>query len=135
MGLAITLASCTNNVDKKDINLLNGYWEIEKATMPDGTKKEFKINETVDFFKIEKDSGIRQKVTPQFDGKYLVSSGPEKVTVKDSIGKVFLEYKTVYRKWTEELTELSSETITLKNAAGMMYQYKKYEGFSIKQHG
>ena len=44
------LVSCKQSITEADLQNLNGYWEIEKVMLPDGEKKEYKINETVDFF-------------------------------------------------------------------------------------
>ena len=48
-----SMLSCKQKIKEADISNLNGYWEIEKVDLPDGDKKEYKVNETIDFFKIE----------------------------------------------------------------------------------
>ena len=39
------LVSCKQSIAEADLQNLNGYWEIEKVMLPDGEKKEYKINE------------------------------------------------------------------------------------------
>ena len=58
-----TVLSCKQKISDADILNLNGYWEIEKVILPDGEKKEYKINETIDFFKVENKKG---KITLTF---------------------------------------------------------------------
>ena len=70
--------SCKQAISEKDIAKINGYWEIENVVLADGTKKDYKINETIDFFEIKDNNGFRQKVMPQLDGTYLTNDIKEK---------------------------------------------------------
>lgn len=126
------LMSCREKVKPEDVAKINGYWEIEKVNLPDGNEKNYKINETIDYFEVKNDSGFRKKVTPQFDGKYLVNDEYEKVKVVMEGEKVVLEYTTEYSKWKEEVLEISDEKLVLKNAAEMEYEYKRPTPFSVK---
>ena len=73
----VSVLSCQQKIKETDISNLNGYWEIEKVELPDGDKKEYKVNETIDFFKIEANKGFRKKVMPQLDGSYLTNDVQE----------------------------------------------------------
>lgn len=126
------LMSCQEKVKSEDVAKINGYWEIEKVNLPDGNEKNYKINETIDYFEVKNDSGFRKKVTPQFDGKYLVNDEYEKIKVVMEGEKVVLEYTTEYSKWKEEVVEVSDEKLVLKNAAEMEYEYKRPTPFSVK---
>ena len=54
---------------------INGYWEIENVYKNGELLKEFKINQRIDFFKINNDlSGYRKKLKPNFDGTYTSSN-------------------------------------------------------------
>ncbi len=128
----VGLMSCQEKVKREDVAKINGYWEIEKVSLPDGNEKNYKINETIDYFEVKNDSGFRKKVTPQFDGKYLVNDEYEKVKVMMEGEKVVLEYTTEYSKWKEEVLEVSDEKLVLKNAAEMEYEYKRPTPFSVK---
>lgn len=129
----VLLASCQ---DQKavpvDVSLLNGYWEIEQVTLADGSKKEYKINETIDFFEIKKDSGFRKKVKPQLDGTYLVNDVDEKFKIEKSAKGTFIHYKTNYLKWKEQIKSLSKEQLILVNDQNIEYQYKKPIPFTLK---
>ena len=115
-----------------DVNLLNGYWEIEQVTLSDGTKKEYKINENIDFFEIKKDSGFRKKVAPQLDGTYLVNDSEEKIKIEKSADGTYISYKTDYATWKEKIKTLTKEQLILENDQNIQYQYKHPIPFTVK---
>lgn len=129
--LPFILYSC-GGVNEADIAKINGYWEIEKAVMPDGSKKEYTINPTIDFFELKGKQGFRKKVMPQFDGTYLTSENKELIAVTTADGKTYINYTTEYAKWKEEIIELNDEHLVLKNEHDMQYYYKKPVPFTVK---
>ena len=126
------LFSCKQSIAEADLQNLNGYWEIEKVELPDGDKKEYKVNETIDFFKIEKKKGFRKKVMPQMDGTYLTNDVEEtiEITIKD--GDAIIQYKTNYASWDEAIIELTKDKLVIKNQKDLEYHYKRPIKFSIK---
>lgn len=124
--------SCKQNITQADMVNLNGYWEIEKVVLPDGDKKEYKINETIDFFKIEADKGFRKKVMPQLDGTYLTNDVQEEFLVVVKDGEASLQYKTTYASWNEEIIELTKDKLVVKNQQEIEYYYKRPSQFSVK---
>lgn len=127
-----TLLSCKQEITDADISNLNGYWEIEKVELPDGDKKEYKVNETIDFFKIETNKGFRKKVMPQLDGTYLTNDIQEDVVIVIKDGDATIQYKTTYASWKEEIIELSKEKLVVKSQQEIEYHYKRPATFSIK---
>jgi hypothetical protein len=130
--LPVILLGCKHNVSPVDIAKINGYWEIEKVILPDGKSKDYNMNETIDFFIIEGNTGFRKKVTPQFNGKYLENGDKEKVDVIFDGDKTYLQYTTEMAKWKEEIIEVSDKNLVLKNAGNLEYHYKKPIPFSVK---
>lgn len=124
--------SCKQSISESDLKNLNGYWEIEKVELPDGDKKEYKVNETIDFFKIEANKGFRKKVMPQLDGTYLTNDIQEDVVVVLKDGDASLQYKTTYASWNEEIIELTKDKLVVKNQQEIEYYYKRPAKFSIK---
>ena len=124
--------SCGHSVSDEDLPKLNGYWEIEEAVMADGTKKEYKVNPTIDYFELKRNEGFRKKVMPQFDGTYRVNDLSEKIAVVKKEGKIYLSYTTEYAKWQEEVLELDDKELVVKNQHDIEYHYKKPQPFSIK---
>lgn len=126
------LLSCNQKITNKDISKLNGYWEIEKVLKSDGDKKEYKINEAIDYIEIKNNKGFRKKVYPQFDGKYLVNDLKEEITISDSSGIFFINYNTNYSKWKERIVAIKDSSFTVINDAKLEYHYKKQIPFSLK---
>jgi hypothetical protein len=126
------LLSCKQSISETDLNNLNGYWEIEKVELPDGDKKEYKVNETIDFFKIKDEKGFRKKVMPQLDGTYLTNDIQENIMITLQDGEAIVHYKTVYASWNEEIIELTKDKLVIKNQQDFEYHYKRPVKFSIK---
>jgi len=130
--VALFLASCKQQIDEKELVKINGYWEIEKAELPDGSKKEYKVNTTIDFFEIKGKKGFRKKVMPQLDGTYLMNDLSENIEVTSNEGEIVLNYSTPYAKWKEEIVSLTDEALVIKNDQDIEYHYKKPKPFSVK---
>ena len=128
----VSALSCKQKITEADLSNLNGYWEIEKVELPDGDKKEYKVNETIDFFKIEANKGFRKKVMPQLDGTYLTNDIQEDVIVVIKDGNASLQYKTTYAYWKEVIIELTKDKLVVKNQQEIEYYYKRPAKFSVK---
>jgi hypothetical protein len=126
------ILSCKQSISETDLQHLNGYWEIEKVELPDGDKKEYKVNETIDFFKLESKKGFRKKVMPQLDGTYLTNNIQEEFVITVTNGNAVIGYKTNYASWKEEIIELSNDKLVVKNQQDLEYHYKRPVKFSIK---
>ena len=113
--LSLLMVSCKQNIKPEDIAKLNGYWEIEKVVFDKGEEKDYGMNESYDFFEIKNNKGIRKKVMPQLDGTFLTSDSFESVSVRFKNEHVFLDYKTNYAKWSEELISISDKELVVKN--------------------
>jgi hypothetical protein len=124
--------SCKKEVTQNDLKKINGYWEIEFVKFPNGDKKDYKVNSTIDYFELKKDKGYRQKVMPQLDGTYKTNNLKENVYVKNEDDSYFLFYSTNYGKWQEEIIEVQDSILVLKNAKEVEYHYKKPIPFSLK---
>ncbi len=129
----INFFSCTTKtLDAKSLSKLNGYWEIQTVKLTDGTKKDYKVNETIDYFEINNNKGFRQKVMPQFNGKYATNGLKESIFITTSDDVFFINYITDYGKWKEEIVELQDSVLVLKSAENTEYHYKRQVPFSIK---
>lgn len=121
----VFLVSCKQAVKETDIQNLSGYWEIEKVILPDGEDKEYKASETFDFFEIKGDSGTRRKGMQQFDGTFLTNDVSEAFTIKVKDGNYYINYKTDFAKWEEEILSISNEKLVVKNKNQLEYHYKR----------
>ena len=104
--LFFSLSSCKQSVTEKDIAKINGYWEIEKVILANGTKKDYVVNETIDYFQIKNNVGFRKKVTPQLDGTYLVNNQLEKISIFKKDEMYFINYTTKYTRFKEHIIEI-----------------------------
>jgi hypothetical protein len=130
--LGILLVSCKQTITDKDVVKINGYWEIQKVELPEGGKKEYKVNETIDFFQIKDNKGFRQKVMPQLDGTYLTNDIKETISISNKDDNYYINYSTNYGKWKEEIVEIKDSILVLKNEANLEYHYKRQVPFSLK---
>lgn len=134
--LSFLLVSCQQKIKREDISKINGYWEIEKVVFDQGKDKKYGINESYDYFQIDKNNtGFRKKVMPQLDGTFMVNNTYENVKIRFEDDKVFLDYSTPYAKWSEELIAVSNKELVLKNVDKKEYHYKKAAAINILENG
>ena len=136
--LVLLLVSCNSKVKKEDIPKLNGYWEINQVTFSTGDTKDYKINETIDYFELRQANldnkvvGFKQKVMPQFDGKFKTNNIKEAFKIIKKDNSFFIEYTTKFGKREEEIVELQDAIFTIKNKDNVSYTYKKFKPFLFK---
>jgi hypothetical protein len=130
--LIVVLQSCKQNISETDLSKLNGYWEIEKVILPNGEKKEYKINESIDYLEIKDSVGFRKKVYPQLNGKFLINDEKENFIISNTKNGYFINYTTEYTKWKEEIIEIQDSSFVVKNDAKLEYHYKRHQPFSSK---
>jgi hypothetical protein len=134
--LSLFFVGCQQKIEPTDIAKLNGYWEIEKVVFDEGEDKDYKMNESYDYFEITNNNkGIRKKVMPQLDGSFLVNDAYENVVVRFKEGKAFLDYSTPYAKWSEELIAVSDKELVVRNEEKKEYHYKKAGPINLTSDG
>lgn len=125
--LLLTLFSCGSPPPEEMRGYLNGYWEIEKVKLPDGSEKNFSINTTIDYIEVKDDSGVRKKVSPQPDGTFLTFEQQEQFKVIIRNDRLVLQYKTPYDQWEETVLKASPTVLVLLNKDLREYRYKPYQ--------
>jgi hypothetical protein len=129
--LVLFLNSCGGRVSQSDLTKLNGYWEISKVEMPDGSTKDYSINPTVDYLEIKDKKGFRKKVAPQYDGTYLINDHVETLKVVQEDDVFIIEYKTEYATWKEKILHICDEELALENENQTIYYYKRQPSFDL----
>ena len=119
--------------EQKDLHYLNGYWEIEKVTLKDGSDKEYTVNAIVDLIQIEGLKGYRKKVRPGLDGSFIANNDAELFTVSTNNDLLVMHYKTELSMWSEEILTLSPDRFTVRNEDGIVYSYKRFQPFNISK--
>lgn len=133
--LSLLFVSCKEQIKPADIAKLNGYWEIEKVVFDEGEVKDYEMNENFDYFQIKGTKGTRTKVMAQLDGTFLTTNTFENVSVRFTDKGTFLDYKTDYAKWSEELISVSDKEFVVKNEQQKEYHYKKAAPLNILKDG
>lgn len=134
--LSLLFISCQQTIKQEDISKINGYWEIQKVVFEKGEDKQYAINESYDYFEIDKNNkGFRKKVMPQLDGTFVVNNTYENARVRFKDGKVYIDYATPYAKWSEELIAISEKELVFRNSEKKEYHYKKAESINILGDG
>ncbi len=134
--IVLLFTGCKQKVNPADIAKINGYWEIEKVVLEDGSEKQYGVNESFDYFQIDKkNAGIRKKVMPQLDGTFLVNNTFEKVKIRFADDQTFLDYTTPYMKWSEEILALTDKELVVLNAEKKEYHYKKTGPINLLNDG
>ncbi|SIS49929.1 hypothetical protein SAMN05421766_102426 [Zobellia uliginosa] len=132
IGCAFLFLGCSSRVSVDDLNKLNGYWEITRVTFADGNTKEYKVNTSVDYIKVEDRKGFRKKVHPKLNGTFETSDDAETFTVVEEGKGLSIRYKTELSEWSELLTELDDDVFSVVNPEGIRYDYKRFEPISIQ---
>ena len=59
---SLFFVACQQKIKPTDISKINGYWEIEKVVFEGGEDKEYRMNESYDYFQIDKNNkGIQEE--------------------------------------------------------------------------
>jgi adenine-specific DNA methylase len=134
--VVLLFVGCKQKITPADIAEINGYWEIEKVVLEDGKDKKYGMNESFDYFRIDKNNvGIRKKVMPQLDGTFLVNDSFENVKIRFTEDQTFLDYSTPYMKWCEEIIALTPTELVVLNAEKKEYHYKKTGPINLDDYG
>lgn len=129
----VLLTSCSSSFSEEKLQELNGYWEITKVELPDGTTKEFTVNGSIDFFEVNNaGQGKRFKVMPQFNGEYLTNQVSEDFVIQSQADTTWINYSTEFSSWKEQLIELSEKELVVKNQNDLIYTYKRPVPFTLK---
>lgn len=129
--ICLLILSCSENPESY-IPHIEGYWEIVEVTLPDGNKKEYKFNETIDYISIN-DSlhGFRKKLKPGINDTYFMSSDAESLMVKFENDSLNIYYSTPFANWKETVLEATSENLRVINKNKTVYLYKRYTPINL----
>ena len=128
----VSLVSCQQKPNADAISFINGYWEIEEVKTAESETKMYAENTSVDYIELENSEGFRQKMMPQFDGKYLTNDLKENIKLIEEDNRYFLDCSTEYAQWREEIIAIDSVYLTIKNDRNIIYKYKRFEPINIE---
>jgi hypothetical protein len=127
--ILLFLNSCQKPSPSANIENLEGYWEISKASLPDGTEKEFSINTTIDYITLTDSTGTRQKLRPKLDGTYSVTGTVENFVLSVRNDTLLMQYHTPFDSWEEQVLSATAAELIVRNPQGIVYTYKKFSTF------
>lgn len=130
------LVACQSTPDKiseKELTKLNGYWEIEKVTLPDGSIKQYNVNTSIDYIQLDGFKGFRKKMQPKLNGTYQTSDDAENFELQKEKEHFVFYYRNNLSEWSEKLLKVSAQHFSVENGEGIRYDYKKFEPISIPQ--
>ncbi|WP_299368753.1 lipocalin family protein [Winogradskyella sp.] len=120
------LSSCSQNPETF-IQHLEGYWEIEEVTLANGTKKQYRFNETIDYISINDSlQGFRKKLKPGINDTYFTTDDAESLVLKIENDSLNVYYTTPYTTWKETILEASATHLKVSNQDKNIYVYKRY---------
>ena len=126
---------CTGCSEKKvvaeDLHFLNGYWQIQEVTMPDGSKKNYGPGAVVDYIVLENQKGYKKKVQPRIDGSYQISQDQEPLEIHSNDAGFSIVYQNQLSSWQDRLVSLDSLQYSIINEDGITYTYSRYQPISI----
>ena len=129
--LFISILSCQKNPETY-IEHIDGYWEIDEVTLPDGSKRDYNYNDTIDFFSINDSlTGFRKKLKPNFDGSFSTSDDVEQLKLVIENDSLNIYYKTPYSEWKETVLKATEEQLIIQNQNKLRYVYKRYEPLDL----
>ncbi|MGJ8592647.1 MAG: lipocalin family protein [Aquaticitalea sp.] len=130
--ISMMVFGCSNNPESY-IDHLNGYWEIDEVTMPDGSKRDYNFNDTIDFIEVtDSMTGFRKKLKPNFDGSYLTSDDSESLKIVIENDSLNVYYKTSYAEWKETVLDANDKQLIILNSNRIRYVYKRFDPIVIE---
>jgi hypothetical protein len=129
--LTLLLFNCSNNPEHY-IPFLEGYWEISEVTLPDGTKKIYDFNNTVDYIKISDSlNGFRKKLKPILTGGFQTSNDVEELQLKIENDSLNVYYRTPFAQWKETILSATEDELLVINKAKVRYLYKRFKPIDL----
>lgn len=130
--LCLALISCSKNHEQQ-IEHIDGYWEITKVEKNGSLIKTYNISPSVDYFELKSDTtGFRKKVTPTFEGTYIVTKDNASFIIKIENDSLNIYYSNNELIIKETIVKASKTKLVITNAEGFKYTYKPYEKIDIK---
>ncbi len=123
----LVFLGCSTKISKETITNLNGYWEIEQVTFPNGETKDFTVNPTVDYIELDGLKGYRKKMQPKFDGSYTTSNDAELFIIEENKGQFEFHYKNEMSEWKEQINTISKDNFSVTNQEMLTYTYKRFQ--------
>ena len=112
--------------EKKNLQYMNGYWEINSVMIEGKEIKNYPFSGTIDYFILdEKNKGYRKKVKPKIDGSFEINMHEINFEIEMKKNDIYLVYGKG-KNFVESVVKLDSTKMILKNMNGFVYEYKRF---------
>ena len=111
--------------ESKNLQYLNGYWEISSVSIEGKEVKNYPFSGTIDYFSLDENKGYRKKVKPKIDGSFDVTMHEIEFKIEMKKNDIYLVYGKG-KNFVESIVKLDSTKMILKNMDGFFYEYKRF---------
>jgi len=112
--------------ETKNLQYINGYWEINSVMIEGKEIKNYPFSGTIDYFILdEKNKGFRKKVKPKIDGSFEINMHEINFEIEMKKNDIYLVYGKG-KNFVESIIKLDSTKMILKNMDGFVYEYKRF---------
>ncbi|WP_273566510.1 hypothetical protein [Maribacter halichondriae] len=101
------------------------------SRVPGWKKKDYTVNTSIDFIKLEDKKGFRKKVQPKLNGTFDTSNDAQPFVISEKEGTFLLQYKNGANTWSEVLLKVSENSFSLQNEEGLIYEYGRFIPINI----
>ncbi len=131
VALLVSLCNCSAPNPEESLQHITGYWEIEKVILQDGSEKQYNYNQSIDFFELKDTTGTRRKMQPKLDGHFTTSKDQIRFSYKIENNSLRLYFKSAIDTWKETVVLAKENQMIIKNEAGNLYFYKRYQKLDL----
>ena len=71
------------------------------------------------------------KIFPVESLTFANTKSTEAFAIRTEDNKIYLDYKTPYDSWTEQVLTLNEDALIILNSDGIEYHYRKYQAKNI----
>ncbi len=130
--LIASLSGCKQD-SRAFIHQINGYWEIESVTLPNGSTKEYTFNGNIDFIQVN-DSlrGYRKKLKPKLNGTFSSTDDMESLKLVLENDSLNAYYQTPFANWKETILFADESHLKVINQDKKVYLYKRFKPIVIE---
>ena len=111
--------------ESKNLQYLNGYWEISSVSIEGKEVKNYPFSGTIDYFILGENNGYRKKVKPKIDGSFDITMHEIEFIIEMKKNDIYLVYGKG-KNFVESIVKLDSTKMILKNMDGFFYEYKRF---------
>ncbi|MBT8260039.1 MAG: hypothetical protein KJN82_01895 [Bacteroidia bacterium] len=128
----LVFTNCSDNPESF-IKHIEGYWEIKHVEKDNILLKEYTVNANIDYFKIDQNTltGYRKKVTPTFEGKYIVNKHKIPFVLKIEDNYLNINYTSKSDTYRERVVAATKDKLVIENTEGIIYVYRPFTPIDI----